>query len=471
MRRLATHLVLLTSLSALVLSPFRNTSAAQENEVEAVNTTGAYGAYSLLTGPSGEVQKASEELPPEQSTKSIDSRTSATKYQLGQSLLKEGRTSEAAEAFEEAIALKPEFLEARLALGILLARQGREGYGQAMEQFLRILQVNPKHVDARINISHLLEQEGNLTAALALFEDTIPLVPPNADMYLMLGQKQYALKKYADAVHSFRKGLELDPHLSGAHYQIGLAILGMADSGNAVREFEAALQNDPKDANAHYQLGKLLLQLQELSKAAPHLEEAMRLKPAMAEGYAELGRLDVQLHKLEDAEKAFQAAVRLKPDLITALKGMADLLKEQGKVEEAKPYLDRVRQLTQCKLDANLAITLNGEGLNLMKQEKLDQALQAFTEALAKDPSYAVAAYNRGLVLARQNRLGEAAESFRTAVRLRPGFALAHFGLGLVLKAREDPSAEEEFQKARLLSKLVPQGTGDQVTRVTKSPD
>jgi tetratricopeptide (TPR) repeat protein len=250
-----------------------------------------------------------------------------------------------------------------------------------------------------------------------------------------------------------------------------LALLGTGDNDGALREFEAALEGNPKDANAHYQLGKLQLQLQELSKAAFHLEAAIRLKPAMAEAYAELGRLYEQQQKFDEAEKAFQSAIRSKPDLVKALNGLAVLLTSRDRSEEAKPYLERVRRLTEQKMSTRLAYSSNSQGLNLLKEGRLDEALNAFVDALAKDPSYAAAAYNQGLVLARQNRLEEAAQAFRTAVRLRPGFALAHFGLGLVLKARGDCSADEEFQKARLLSTLVPQGTGDQETRVTRQPD
>ena len=79
-----------------------------------------------------------------------------------------------------------------------------------------------------------------------------------------------------------------------------------------------------------------------------------------------------------------------------------------------------------------------------------------------RTPSNAAAAYNQGLALARQDRLPEAAQAFRLSIRLHPGFALAHLGLGLVLKASNDPSAEEELEKARLLSKLVPPATAGQ---------
>jgi tetratricopeptide (TPR) repeat protein len=154
--------------------------------------------------------------------------------------------------------------------------------------------------------------------------------------------------------------------------------------------------------------------------------------------------------------------------LIEALNELATLLESKGKVDEARPYRDRVRKLGEQRSDFQLAVSANSRGLDLMKEEKLNEALKAFTEALLKDPSYAAAAYNQGLVLARMNQLPDAAQAFRTAIRLRPGFALAHFGLGLVLKAQDNPAAEEELQKARALTKLVNAKSGGSEAQTSK---
>jgi tetratricopeptide (TPR) repeat protein len=160
----------------------------------------------------------------------------------------------------------------------------------------------------------------------------------------------------------------------------------------------------------------------------------------------------------------------LRPDLVKALEELATLLKSKGRGEEARPYLDRVHHLTDQKSNLRLADSSNSQGLELMKAGKLDEALKAFTDALMKDSSNAAAAYNQGLVLARQNRLPEAAQAFRLSIRLHPGFALAHLGLGLVLKASNDPSAEEELAKARLLNKLVPPATTGREAPAPRGP-
>ncbi len=63
----------------------------------------------------------------------------------------------------------------------------------------------------------------------------------------------------------------------------------------------------------------------------------------------------------------------------------------------------------------------------------LEQALDAFREALRLQPTAAEAHLGLGNVLLEMGRLAEAAESYRQALALRPDYAEAHSNLGVVL--------------------------------------
>jgi Flp pilus assembly protein TadD len=83
-----------------------------------------------------------------------------------------------------------------------------------------------------------------------------------------------------------------------------------------------------------------------------------------------------------------------------------------------------------------------------------------FKKAFASDPSFAAAAHNLGTALARQARTEEAIEAFHAAIRLRPTLGVSHYGLAVLLRSKGEPSAEEEFRKARELQELVPPAPG-----------
>jgi protein O-GlcNAc transferase len=397
----------------------------------------------------------------------------AVKYRLAESLQQQGRPAEATEALNVAIQLQPDFIEAHFALAVLLARQGRENYGAAIDHFLEVVRLDSKHVDARINLSNLLEQEGDFEGAASALKEALSLTGERADLYVMLGQKQERAERYSEAIQSFHRALELDPKIPSAHYGLGVTLLrSQGDLTNAREEFELALKLNPNDVYSHYELGRLLIMQKETSGAAHHLEEAVRLKPELADAHAKLGILYRSLKEDDKAEKAFRAAVRVNPKHEKACYGLAQLLQAKGETTEADLFFEQVRQLKESSKKSDEAANLNATGVVLMNAGKLDEALEKFRAALALDPTLASGAYNQGLVLARLGKTPEAIESFKTAIRLRPGFVLAHYGLGLVLHLAGDPTAEEQLRKAELMKRLVPQaGTTPNRTMSREDPD
>ena len=385
---------------------------------------------------------------------------SGTSFNQGLALAKDGKTEDAARAFRVAIRSKPDSLEAHFALGVLLARQGKDRYGEALQEFLQVLRLNPGDIDAHINLSNLLEQESDFAASANEMQKAVALSPGRADLQLILGQKQFRAGRYADAIASFRAALVSKRVAAEAHFGAGLAMRALRKMDEAATEFRAVLELNPRHAGAHFELGRLLTGAEDLPGAASHLQQAVAFDPALAEAHLELGKVLRKMGKTAQAESAFQDALRAKPDLSPALYELATIAKERGDTQRSHAYFAQIRELDRNRSDTNRANALNGEGIQLMNQGKLADALTAFRKALESDPQFATAAYNMGVVLAHQGAQSEAMEAFRNAIRIRPGFQAAHFGLALLLKMRGDPKAEEEFKTAEMLKAVG--GASDQ---------
>jgi tetratricopeptide (TPR) repeat protein len=140
-----------------------------------------------------------------------------------------------------------------------------------------------------------------------------------------------------------------------------------------------------------------------------------------------------------------------------ALYGLAQALRAQSRVEEAKPYFDLAHLQQQAKTEANLGPGLNERGLQFLKSGQLKQAEESFREALTVAPSFGHAAHNLAVVLARTGKTSEAIEAFKLAISLRPTLAAAYAGLAALLKETGDPSADKVSEKAKLLKEVAPQ--------------
>jgi len=408
-----------------------------------------------VTWPSGIAQVIGQPQPDQILKITEPAADGGESFNRGMALAKDGKTTDAARAFAQAIRLKPDFLEAHFALGVLLARQGKDRYSEAMHEFLEVLRLNPRDVDAHINLSNLLEQETDFASSAGEMQKAVALTSGRGDLLLVLGQKEFRAGRYGDAIVSFRAALQSQAPPADAHYGMGLALRALRRLDEAAGEFRDVLSANPRHAGAHFELGRLLIGEDDLAGAAQHFEQAVALDPGMAEAHLELGKVYHKMGKSADAELAFLAALRAKPDLSPAIYELAILAKERGDQQHAHVYFAQIRELDRNRTDATRANALNGEGVKLMNQGKLDGALVAFRSALESDPGFATAAYNMGVVLAHQGAQAEAIEAFRNAIRIRPSFQAAHFGLGLLLKLRGDPTAEEELRTAEMLKSVA----------------
>ena len=82
----------------------------------------------------------------------------------------------------------------------------------------------------------------------------------------------------------------------------------------------------------------------------------------------------------------------------------------------------------QAKTSGRQAITVaiaphHNNGVALLAQGRLEEAMAAFREAIRVKPDHANAHNNLGVALIKQGRWQEAMASFREAIRLNPKFA------------------------------------------------
>ncbi|HXI39578.1 MAG TPA: FG-GAP-like repeat-containing protein, partial [Bryobacteraceae bacterium] len=427
----------------------------REQTIREIQIKWPSGAEQLVSGPNADqilkiVETAQATVPASthgQSTKS----EAQQRFDSGLALARQGKNPQAIAAFRDAVKLDPDLTEAHFSLGVLLARQGKPGYAEAMQHFLEVLRLHPNDVDALVNISNLLEEGGDSHAAVATMEKAVALAQGQTELLVMLGQKQDKAGQYPDAADSFRKALQSGRSLPRAQFGLGMALKHLRKFDDAGEAFEAVIRMSPGDALAHFELGSVAGEQGRFEEAAAQFAEALRLQPDMPEAYVELGRIYRAQGRTEEAAAVFRKALGIKSDQVSALYGLARGSQDQ---EGARELFAKVRELKARSTESGRANDLNTKGVRFMGEGHLDEALAAFRSAYSSDPSFALAAYNMGVVLAQKGELAEAAESFRAAIRLRPGLSAAHLGLGLVLKVSGDPAADAELREARMLDEL-----------------
>lgn len=145
--------------------------------------------------------------------------------------------------------------------------------------------------------------------------------------------------------------------------------------------------------NKHLVEALNLLQSNRFLEAAEQCRKALR-KPAdfaaakklLADCYNNQGVIHL-FHSglLKDAEEHFRLALAENPDHLLALKNIAGLLVEQGRLEESIPFFQRVIKLDPCQVDSlrDLAVTYQ----KLDRLEEAAEVLQVLAERFPADGS------------------------------------------------------------------------------------
>ncbi|MBV6623605.1 MAG: tetratricopeptide repeat protein [Rivularia sp. (in: Bacteria)] len=98
-------------------------------------------------------------------------------FDLGNSHQAKSQFKKAAEAYQQAIALKPDFVEAHYRLGMMLQKQGE--LEAASDSYQKVLQINPEFSDAYLNLAKIRQQQNNLKQAISAYCHWLKLINPH----------------------------------------------------------------------------------------------------------------------------------------------------------------------------------------------------------------------------------------------------------------------------------------------------
>jgi tetratricopeptide (TPR) repeat protein len=127
---------------------------------------------------------------------------------LGALLAHQGKLTEAIEQYEQALQIKPDFIEAYNNLGNTLADQGK--VPEATQSYKRALELNPSYAEAYYNLGNVLAHQGKLSEAIQHYELAVQLKPDYAEACYNMGVALQDEGKVAEAGQQFEHAIQLN---------------------------------------------------------------------------------------------------------------------------------------------------------------------------------------------------------------------------------------------------------------------
>ena len=211
----------------------------------------------------------------------------------------------------------------------LLVMQARvqASYWHDSEKLWRYaLSVAPDNFVARVNFGLVLDEKGQVDAAIAQYEKAERIQPGYAEEHNNLGNALCRAGRVPEAIAQYEKALELVPGLPQVHNNLGTALAQSGQLTEAITHFRKAIELTPNFAGAHGNLGYALLIDGKLDDALPELQKALALKPDSVETHLHLGDLFLARGQTADAIAHYKKAVALRPDNAEARRKLADAM-------------------------------------------------------------------------------------------------------------------------------------------------
>jgi len=324
-------------------------------------------------------------------------------FALGVELMKQpGSRQEALAEYRRALQLRPYYAEAHSALALELAKEpGR--LEDAVRHFEEALKVRPLRPEIHANYANALARDpARIPKAIARFEEALHLKP---DYTKALNDYGVVLARLPDhrlaALSKFERALSLEPGYHEARYNLAATLAEISGrEAEAVSQYERILQADPAFALAHYGIANVFARdPRRAAEAVTRYETALRIQPGFAEAHANLANVLAQHpERFEDTVTHYEAALRIDPSLHWVHFNLAmHLARKPDRAAEAVSHFEAALRINPTYLDA-----LNGLAILLAQQGRYEEARARWTRALEIDPRFETARQN--LLLLEQMR-------------------------------------------------------------------
>lgn len=227
------------------------------------------------------------------------------------------------------LSLPPNFFQQ----AVKIHQQGE--LGQAKQLYREILESQPTHHGALHMLGVISLQQGSYHDAIQSIGQAIRHDSSKAVYFNNYGAALHHLERYVEALTSFHRAVELQPHYVDALANLGMAYESLGQLATAANCFRQALALQPTHADARARSSKLLLRLDDTENAIKLLEELLKSDPT-AEDFLRLGNLQLSRGDSTAAIAHYRQAIAIDPKHAVARFNLGNALHEQHNVEEAR---------------------------------------------------------------------------------------------------------------------------------------
>jgi tetratricopeptide (TPR) repeat protein len=308
----------------------------------------------------------------------LDPKNVEANMNLGTMDFLSGQCAKAELELRSALAGDPALTKARAFLAICEKRRGQlTGQGE-LERAFSSLKDTKVRIIVGVELADFYYQRGDLDRTVSVLQTLTRLAPDNIDI-LYFAQLVYS--EMAD--NTLNKLALLAPDSARMQQVIAEKLVNAGNLKDAILHYRKALALDPYLPGTHYELAEALLEAtpndaQTQAEAIEQLQLANKVDGISAKTEDELARVALLQYDSKTAYEDYARALALNPNEEDAQLGLARLLMQSGKPEEAAKYLRLAVDADPLNAEAHYKLAMACRALHLDSEEQ--QQIHLFQE-------------------------------------------------------------------------------------------
>lgn len=374
---------------------------------------------------------------------------------IGEIRMQDGNPQAAIRDLEEALAIDPEDMRARLLLA-----QAHDAAGhveEALAGYGRVIEAEPANLEARLHRARLLQEEGDTAQALQGFQEILAQAAGRGALSdresavlvlanVQVGSLEMTQRHYDQAAAAFARALE-QAHDPDADLFLLLARAnledGRLDAARAV--LTAGERRHPDDLELAAFRGELLIAAGDQDQARDLYATILKERDGSAEAYARIAEALLRRKVYDLADRLLKEGTARHPQDDTLAFAHGAVLERMGRLRDAERSLDRA-----IRLNPKNAMAMNYLGYMLADRGlRLSDSVDLVQRALAIEPRNAAYLDSLGWAQFKLEQFGAAERNLRLAKRYDGDDPTIREHLGDVLmRTGRATEAVQEWQAA-----------------------
>jgi tetratricopeptide (TPR) repeat protein len=381
------------------------------------------------------------------------------------------------------LAAEPESLQARQVLAALLVNQGR--LAEARPHLAQSLAADPQNIgDNFLQLQTLLASYPDKAAVLQLTQELAKPYPKLPEAHYSIAQAAWDAGQSELAFTEVRAALLLRPEWEQAVLLQGQQ-LQRTSNADALAYYQEYLKRHPRAMDVRLGYARLLVTDKKYAEARGEFQALMKEFPDNPDVALAVGLLSLQLHDFDAAEaqllhaletnskdpdavrfylgqaneerKRFDEALRWYGSIdggeqyVPARSRYATLLAKQGKLDEARKYLQEAGQNAQQRV-----LFIQAEAQLLRDANDHRGAYDVLGQALEKNPKSPDLLYDHAMAAEKIDRIDVLESNLRQVIQIKPDYAHAYNALGYTLADR-NTRLQEAYTLIEQALKIAPE--------------